>query len=112
MRKLNIEPVFKTLLRDEALRNQFPQLIEILHRGNEGELVLRDAEEAYRISDLLIFIRQRVLLQHPYDDDETAFYNEDHEDAAHEFEMGIWVKVLSNLKTYFGVPFPGERGEV
>lgn len=100
---------YKKSLLEEAERFEFPQIIEILQRGKADALLLKDADEAVLMVDLLIFMRQRLELRYPYYDEEEPNYNPMHDDVIDNFVGGLWQKVLSSLKADFGVLWPSER---
>ena len=104
---INEENKAKFLL--EAQTYSFPQLLEIFNRGQSDQLILNGKEEAILIVDLLIFMRNKIELQYPYHDEEHSHYSPLHDDVFSDFQMGIWYKVLSSLKTKFDVLLPRER---
>ena len=100
---------YKKSLLEEAERFEFPQIIEILQRGEANALLLNGADEAVLIVDLLIFMRQRLELRYPYYDEDESHFNPMHDDLIDNFVGGLWQKVLSTLKADFGVLWPSER---
>jgi len=106
---ISINPLDKAELYAEAKAANTLHLMTILKRGLDDTLVLDTDIEANHVVDLLIYIKNRVFLQNPYWDDTKSPYDETHEDNVHEFQMGIWIKVLSELKSEMNIPFPGER---
>jgi len=99
----------KAELLAEAKAAKLSHLMAILRRGLDDKLDLKSKEEADYIVDLLIYIKDCTFLQNPYWDDTKEPYDESHEDNVHDFQMSIWIKVLSSLKDEMGIDFPGGR---
>lgn len=93
----------KAKLLSIATSNKYQQIIDILRRGRDDELIINDLIEAQAIVDT---VRAKLLdtqLKYPNWDDELPSYNEDHEEAFQDFQMGVFEKTVSYISHEFDV---------
>lgn len=86
-----------------AKDQQYQQVIEILERGSDEELIINDLIEAQAIVDTARAKLLDVQLKYPYWDDQLPNYNEDHEEIFQDFQMGVFEKTVSYISQEFDV---------
>ncbi len=98
---ISFPEVVKNELLAIADQSGYVQVIEILKRGNNDELVLNDEYEAQAVVNVARIKLLDTQLKNPYWDDSEENYNEDHEENFQEVQMGIFEKTVSYIGQVF-----------
>ena len=93
----------KTELYEIASASGYPQVLEILSRGSEDEIVVESLIEAQAIVNVARSKMLEALLKYPYWDDTSTPYDEEHEEAFQEVQMGLFEKVASYIGQEYDV---------
>ncbi len=92
----------KDTLRTMAQDRGWPQVLAILQRGGDEELVLQSQADAQMIINAARVEMLNAGLKYPYWDEDMPNYDAAHEDAFQDVQMGFFEKVVM----YVGETFP------
>ncbi len=97
MTTISFPSSIKSELVTIAQDNKYSQALDILTRGNDDEIVLNNHQEAQVVADVARIKLLDTQLKFPYWDDSMDNYNETHEDAFQEVQMGVFEKTISYI---------------
>ncbi|WP_339065786.1 hypothetical protein [Teredinibacter turnerae] len=93
----------KTELMSIAQNSGYSQVLEILSRGTEDELVLNGIEEAQAVADVAQIKLLDTQLKFPYWDSSRDNYNQAHENVFRNVQMGVFEITVSYIGQEFDI---------
>ena len=103
MSMITVPSDIKSELYEIASVSGYSLVLDILSRGSEGEVVFESLAEAQAVVNVVRLKMLEALLKYPYWDDTLTPYNEEHEEAFQEVQMGLFEKVVSYVRHEYDV---------
>lgn len=98
-----VPDILKSELRQIAASRKFPLVERVLERGGPEELILANETEAQAVVNVARLQMLEALLRYPFWDDESPEYDQAHEDAFQDVQMGIFEKTVYYVEQAFSV---------
>jgi len=99
-REVTIPDELVTLISQIVADEHYEILNEAFPKGKESPIFL-STEEAEALITLAVIEKNKARLKFPYYDDEHPLYNESHEEAFDDVQMGIYEKTIYYVTTAF-----------
>jgi hypothetical protein len=93
--------VLKSTLHQIAMQRNYPVILDILKRGSGDELIVNSGDEAQALVNIARIEMLDAGLKYPFWDEDSPNYDQAHEAAFQDVQMGIFEKTAMYLGQEF-----------